>query len=150
MTSQHDCIDCAGLPPDDRPQRPRPAIHGGPKSRRCDTHQRAHARDVRTRRAVARVARVYGIDEAEQAELWAFQGERCACGRKPSRRPDTDHDHRCCNGPTSCGKCVRGLLCRACNTYVIGRYSAAQLRALVEYLEDPPAARLRRSRNEAA
>lgn len=37
---------------------------------------------------------------------------------------------------------MRGLTCRACNTYVLGRYTAAQLRALARYLEDPPAQRL--------
>jgi len=29
-----------------------------------------------------------------------------------------DHDHRCCAGEGSCGKCARGLLCNHCNTLV--------------------------------
>ena len=28
---------------------------------------------------------------------------------------EVDHDHSCCEGGNSCGKCIRGVLCRGCN-----------------------------------
>jgi hypothetical protein len=38
------------------------------------------------------------------------------------------------------------MCCRACNKDVLGRYSATQLRALADYLDNPPAARMRAAR----
>ena len=38
-----------------------------------------------------------------------------------NKTPVTDHDHSCCSGATTCGKCVRGLLCRQCNL-TLGRF----------------------------
>lgn len=48
-----------------------------------------------------------------------------------------DHDHRCCPGGShSCGKCVRGLICRACNAAAGQLYdSPAAARALADYLD---------------
>lgn len=37
-----------------------------------------------------------------------------ACGSVD--RLCVDHDHDCCPGPKSCGKCVRGILCNGCNS----------------------------------
>lgn len=48
-----------------------------------------------------------------------------------------DHDHRCCPGDTkSCGKCIRGLICRPCNLAIgmLGNDSARS-RALADYLD---------------
>lgn len=47
-----------------------------------------------------------------------------------------DHDHRCCPGRDSCGKCVRGLLCKQCNT-ALGLFGddVETLRMAIKYLE---------------
>ena len=55
-------------------------------------------------------------------EILAAQDGKCAiCAADHpadirARRFHVDHDHKCCPGRKSCGQCVRGLLCRACNT----------------------------------
>jgi hypothetical protein len=35
---------------------------------------------------------------------------------KESKKLVVDHNHKCCSGKISCGKCVRGLVCHNCNT----------------------------------
>lgn len=48
-----------------------------------------------------------------------------------------DHDHACCPANAhSCGKCVRGLICRACNVAAGHLYdSPVHARSLATYLE---------------
>ena len=67
-----------------------------------------------------RIKVTYGITAEDYFAILARQGGGCGvCGRKLVRkRYSVDHDHSCCAGPTSCGNCVRGLLCSACNTFI--------------------------------
>lgn len=62
----------------------------------------------------------HGITAERYDEILASQGGACAaCGSTElggRGRFDIDHDHDCCPGRYSCGSCVRGLLCRHCNT----------------------------------
>jgi hypothetical protein len=50
-----------------------------------------------------------------------------------------DHDHACCPGRLSCGRCNRGLLCHACNT-ALGNFNddPERLIAAVAYLMNRP------------
>lgn len=53
----------------------------------------------------------YGITEEQWLELTA---NGCAiCGSRSGLA--IDHDHNCCPGVKTCGKCVRGALCGAHN-----------------------------------
>lgn len=137
----HLCVDCAALPERERPKVPRPAPCGGPRSRRCTTHQRAHSRALRARVAEKRVQTVYGLAPGEYERLKAFQGGTCAikgcratgAGR---RRLAVDHDHLT--------GLVRGLLCKSHNYDLLGRF-VNDLQSGLDYLADPPAQRMRRA-----
>ena len=61
--------------------------------------------------------RRHGITVEYYNELLEKQNGVCAIcqGDSGSRRFNIDHDHACCSGLYSCGKCVRGLLCGSCN-----------------------------------
>jgi hypothetical protein len=67
----------------------------------------------------------YGITEAKYNQMLADQGNACGICRTPfqGQRVCIDHDHACCPVPASghtrsCGKCIRGLLCVRCNTWL--------------------------------
>jgi hypothetical protein len=77
-----------------------------------------------------------GLTVEAVAELSEAQGNCCAICREPfSEVPHIDHDHTCCPGSTSCGRCVRGLLCAGCN-HMLGKAGdrPATLEAGADYL----------------
>lgn len=68
--------------------------------------------------ASAQYHRKYGIDLTAIEALLVQQGGCAICKRtepKRGRRWSVDHDHSCCPGDYTCGKCVRGILCESCN-----------------------------------
>lgn len=60
----------------------------------------------------------YNLQPSDIAGMLSAQGSLCAiCPRTLTVETlAVDHDHACCPGKRSCGKCVRGLLCSNCNT----------------------------------
>lgn len=90
-----------------------------------------------------RLLTIYSITLEEYERMYEYQGRTCAiCQRATGARKAlaVDHDHACCNGPYSCGRCVRGLLCGTCNK-MLGHFRddpAAPMRAY-NYLVAPPA-----------
>jgi hypothetical protein len=93
------------------------------------------------------VEKTYGITGAQYDRLFVLQNGRCyICQRKSKRRLAVDHDHAT--------GAVRGLLCpdpeRGCNHAILGPLEAspggalAAAKRMVDYLEDPPYARMMR------
>ena len=129
------CIDCLAENLVNR----RKAPHPGP---RCTSHWRL----VQARRKnVTREQRwqmVYSISAAQYWAIYEAQDGCCAICRKSkgkSKALSVDHDHACCDGPTSCGNCVRSLLCTMCNRF-LGHIndSVETAQRMVDYLIYPP------------
>ena len=97
------CVDCQSLT--------RPAPYPGP---RCATDDRAARKRRRLKARAAYLLRTYNITLEAYLAMLAAQGGTCAWPGCPAsgkaRFLAVDHDHACCPGRKSCGKCVRGLL----------------------------------------
>lgn len=109
---------------------------------RCYTHDRRFRKAQKDRAHDLYLRKTYNITAEQYWALYEYQGGRCfmcpATGK--ARRLAVDHDHSCCNGPTSCGKCIRGLLCSQCNK-LLGRFrdSPEAFEKAASYLRNPPA-----------
>lgn len=74
------------------------------------------------------------IPQEKYLEMLSKYDNKCyAC--KNRLATNIDHDHDCCPGNRSCGKCVRGILCHNCNTALgLMKDSKEDLKKLIEYL----------------
>ena len=82
-----------------------------------------------------------GISIEKYFEMEKLQNNCCYICKKPQKgfktRLSIDHDHNCCPGQMSCGKCFRGLLCHSCNlTLGYVNDDVKILKAMVSYLEE--------------
>lgn len=81
----------------------------------------------------------YGLTQDAYDALLAEQHGVCAICLDPPSEGDylhVDHDHACCPGKSSCSKCIRGLLCRGCNTGLGHlRDNVDNMRRAIRYLE---------------
>lgn len=112
------CRACGWAPLDDFTQ---PATSKLRNSRdvRCDPCAQAHHHNT----TVAEILNLQGSSQRECA----------ACRRVTNLH--VDHDHACCGGKQpSCGKCVRGYLCRDCNRAEGALTSIAQAEGLLAYM----------------
>lgn len=58
----------------------------------------------------------FNITPDEYIDMLKAQNNVCKiCNGTDYKRLAIDHDHSCCNGQFSCGKCIRGLICSRCN-----------------------------------
>lgn len=82
----------------------------------------------------------FGLTRITYEKLLASQGGVCAICRGQqwgtNKKFAVDHDHACCPGVRSCGKCVRALLCNSCNSALgMMKDRADLLRTAADYLE---------------
>ena len=62
----------------------------------------------------------HGIDKQKFEKILEDQNNKCKiCNNELClsnfKQITIDHDHNCCSGTYSCGRCIRGLLCSVCN-----------------------------------
>lgn len=106
---------------------------------RAEINRKSRERAKTPEAKMKRRAHAYGLSVDELQKLIDLHDGLCAICNKPcdsGRTLSIDHDHSCCPGMKSCGKCVRGLLCIKCNRglgYFVD--SIEQLEAAVEYLK---------------
>lgn len=101
----------------------------------CRKERYAHLRRTPVQERLNQLWTNFRLRETDYRKMLRRQRSRCAaCKRKIALQ--VDHDHACCPGKKSCGKCVRGLLCNRCNsTLGWAGDDPSVLRACADYIE---------------
>lgn len=85
-----------------------------------------------------RALKKYGLTADSYMKIFIEQKGVCKICKNPEeggKRLSVDHDHSCCSGIGSCGKCIRGLLCSRCNrTLGMVNDDIDILNAMIKYL----------------
>lgn len=110
-------------------------------SARPDLHEFRRRVCSRCRKPYDGVIRTHHLDSdwalrLVQVENCDLCGERLTIDKRGRRNVQVDHDHACCPRESSCGLCVRGLLCHRCN-HTIASFEhllSAGLPAALDYL----------------
>jgi hypothetical protein len=89
--------------------------------------------------------KAHGLSIEQYENILNSQGGVCAICKLPesavnpySKQPrnlSIDHDHSCCPGRHSCGKCVRGLLCHKCNSALGVIEAVGSVKPFEDYLK---------------
>lgn len=82
-------------------------------------YAQAHPLTREQRRAIHLKHR-FNLTLEQWDEMVAAQGGACYLCDEPldlesTRKVHVDHDHSCCRGDKTCGRCIRGLACDLCN-----------------------------------
>jgi hypothetical protein len=106
---------------------------------RRSRRKESYCKECKKAYGTERVLKKYGMTISDFIELETAQGGVCKICKQPEKdgkRLAVDHDHSCCSGVNSCGRCIRGLLCSHCNrTLGMAKDSPQILRIMAEYLE---------------
>lgn len=108
----------------------------------CASHRRGRRTKRRAYSHETHILETYSITAEQYAAIKDAQGGKCAICRRATgakRNLAVDHDHLCCKGSTSCGRCVRSILCQPCNRLLAHiRDDLETAERIVNYLMDPP------------